>query len=109
MIKVYIASPYSNGDQAASVNCQIQAANELMDCGFAPFTPLLFHFHHLVFQRSYDDWLKLDMVWLEQCDCVLRLPIIMKSKGVELEIKKARELNIPVFDDIKELDLFYNV
>lgn len=108
MIKVYLASPYTNGDVAANVHRQIKAANELMDRNFAPFTPLLYHFHHLVIQRPYDDWLELDLIWLEQCDCMLRLPSLEESSGADTEEAVAKSLGLPIFDNIDKLDFYFH-
>ena len=107
MIKVFISSPYTNGDVAENVNRQIRAANDLMDRGFAPFTPLLYHFQHLIMPRPYVDWILLDLVWLEQCDCVLRLPSLIESPGADKECTRAAELGIPVFDSAKEISRYY--
>lgn len=41
MKRVYVAGPYTKGDQAINVANAIAAANKLVDAGFAPFCPLL--------------------------------------------------------------------
>ena len=107
MIKVFISSPYENGDIAVNVHRQIEAADRLMNLGYVPFTPALFHFHHLVFQRIRQDWLDLDMVWLEQCDCLLRLKAPQESKGADLECKRAKELGLPIFKTVEQVEKFY--
>lgn len=102
-IKVYIASPYTIGDVALNVKTQLDAAHELMNCGFVPFVPLYSHFQHMIHPRPYDEWLELDMEWLPVCDCVLRLP--GESKGADKEVEKAGFYGIPIFyniEDIKE-------
>lgn len=99
--KVYIASPYTIGDVAANVGAQIHAANALINLGFAPFAPLLSHFQHLVHPQPYDVWMELDLLWLKQCDYVLRLP--GESKGADMEVECAKENNIPVFTSIGDL------
>jgi hypothetical protein len=107
MIKIYLASPYTNGDTAINIRTQIEVANKLIDLGFCPFLPLLSHFQHMIFPRVYEDWLKLDLEWLEQCDCILRLE--GESKGADLEVLYAKEKNIPVFYSIEEVDVHYNL
>lgn len=107
MIKVYIASPYSKGDQDLNVARQIDCANDLMNHGFNAFSPLLFHFQHLVHPRSYDEWLAIDMDWLKKCDCVLRLS--GESSGADKEVELAKELKIPVFYSIEEIVHYYNL
>lgn len=106
MIKVYIASPYVNGDVAVNVKKQIDTAHALIDKGFAPFTPLLSHFLHMAKPRPEREWLNLDLEWVKVCDCILRLP--GKSKGADGEVEFAEKLNIPVFYSIDELCDYYS-
>ena len=94
MKKVYIASPYTTGDTAVNVNRAIKVANQLLDKGYCPFIPLLYHFWHLITPRKYKDWTKLDNEWLKSCDIIIRLP--GKSKGADEEIRLAKKLGIPV-------------
>jgi len=101
MIKVYIASPYTLGDVALNVKRQMDVAEELMNLGFAPFTPLYSHFQHMAHPRPYQDWLKLDFVWILTCDCLLRLD--GESSGADAEVKHALANNIPVYYSIEEL------
>lgn len=96
--KIYIASPYTIGDVAVNVKRQIDAANKLIEMGYAPYTPLLSHFHHLLHAQEYDVWMDVGLTWLVSCDAVLRLP--GKSKGADIEVSAARDHGIPVFDSI---------
>lgn len=102
MIKVYIASPYTNGDKEDNVNLQMDVANELMLRGYAPYTPLLTHFQHLRHPRQEVDWLKLDFAFLDCCDILIRIkPLIdgveLTSMGADKEEAHAQEIAIPVF------------
>ena len=101
MIKVYIASPYTLGDVAVNVKRQMDAADELIDSGFAPFVPLYSHFQHMAHPRPYSEWIRLDMEWLSCCDCLLRLDGI--SKGADDEVKFAEELGLPVFHTVAQV------
>ena len=94
MKKVYIASPYTIGDAITNVNRSIKAANQLLEKGYCPFLPLLYHFWHLVTPKKYEEWLELDMEWLKSCDIVVRLP--GESSGADREVALAKELGIPV-------------
>lgn len=105
-IKVYVASPYTVGDTAKNVKTQIETADDLFSLGFNVFTPLVAtHFQHMVYPREYDFWLAIDLEWLAVCDCVLRLP--GESKGADIEVKKAKELGIQVFNNIVDLEYYY--
>lgn len=102
MIKVYIASPYTLGDQALNVRKQMDVFNELANTGkIAPFAPLLFHFQHIVHPRKTSDWLAMDFEWVKTCDAVLRLP--GQSEGADLEVQFAQSFDIPVFHTVEDL------
>ena len=105
IIKVYIASPYTKGDVAINVKRQLDCFDVLLNLGFAPFAPLYSHFQHMVHPRPYQDWIKMDMVWVEACDCLLRLD--GESSGADGEVELALKLSKPVFYSIKELHEFY--
>jgi len=101
MKRVYVAGPYSQGDVAMNVRRAYEAASQLADAGFAPFVPHHTHFWQLMFPRPYEEWLTLDLAFLPCCDAVLRLS--GESVGADGEVREARSLGIPVFDDIDNL------
>ena len=105
MIKVYIASPYTLGDVAVNVKRQIDCADELMNIGFLPFAPLYSHFQHMIQPRPYEDWIQIDLEWVEVCDCVLRLE--GESHGADGEMIYAKQLGKPVFKSIEKLKEHY--
>ena len=113
MIRAYIASPYTNGDKEENVNLQLDVADVLIDHNIAPYAPLLNHFQHLRNPRPERDWLKLDLIYLECCDILIRMKPIkdekeLPSNGADDEETKAKELKMPVFSfhTIKELNDF---
>ena len=101
MKRIYIASPYTKGDQAENVKAQMDAAHRLMEAGFAPFWPLHSHFMQMVYPKPYAVWLDWDLTWLKCCDALLRLP--GKSNGADIEVSCAKVNEIPVFYSIEEL------
>ena len=112
-IKDYIASPYTNGDRAINVRFQMEVTDRLIDLGFYPFTPLYSHFQHMFNPRKVEDWLKLDLVWLDQCDCIIRFKttyngMVLDSPGADIEETEARRIGIPVFYSIEEMVDYYN-
>lgn len=106
MVKVYLASAYTIGDPATNVRRQLQASDELIGLGYAPFVPLLSHFQHIYSPKSYRVWTTLDMEWLPCCDCLLRLggP---PSTGADMEEAEARRRGLKVFHSIEELHQHY--
>ena len=102
MIRVYVASPYTNGDKEENVNLQMNVANELLERGYAPYTPLLTHFQHIKYPRIEEDWLNLDFEFLSCCDILIRIKPIKNgneviSPGADKEEALAKKLKIPVF------------
>lgn len=105
-VKVYIASPYTNGDVAVNVKRQLDCVDELMTLGFAPYAPLYSHFQHLVHPRPYSDWVEIDFEWVDACDCLLRLP--GESVGADNEVVLALGLSKPVFYSIDALTSYHD-
>lgn len=101
MKRIYIASPYTVGDVGVNVKRQMDAADELIEQGYAPFAPLMSHFQHMAHPRPYHDWMMLDREWIGVCDAVLRLP--GESRGADNEVTLALGRGIPVFYSIEEL------
>ena len=93
-VRVFISSPYTLGDTCENVRRQHDAMAALMLMGHYPFAPLLSHYQQMIHPISWEEWIKWDLGWLEQCQVVLRLP--GQSKGADLECLRAEELFIPV-------------
>lgn len=107
MIRVYIASPYTLGDTAVNVKFQMDIADRLIDAGFAPFVPLYSHFQHMAHPRPYEDWVKLDLAWVEVCDCLLRVG--GESGGADNEVEYAEGLGKKVFFSFGEMVTYYKI
>lgn len=105
-VAVYIASPYTKGDIDQNVRRSLMVANELIEKGFVPFTPLLTHFWHIISPKSWDVWMEMDREWVLRCDCVLRL--VGESVGADEEVKLAHKNHILVFYTIPDLCEFYS-
>jgi hypothetical protein len=105
--KIFIASPYSIGNQEGNVLVSMRAANRILEEGLIPFVPLLSHYWHIQFPKEYEEWCRYDLEWLKSCDALLRLPGV--SKGADNEVFTARELGIPVFVSMEELFEYYGV
>lgn len=99
--RIYIAGPYSRGDVGENIRNALIAAEQLAAQGFVPFIPHLTHLWHLIFPHEIEFWYDYDLLWLEVCDALLRLP--GESFGADNEIQFAKDFGIPVFYSIKEL------
>lgn len=92
-ITIYIAAPYTVGDTAVNVRTAIDLAHYLIDKGFAPYTPHLTHFMHMIHPRSWAEWMHLDIVFLDRCDAIIR--IAGHSQGADIEWSHAMRLGKP--------------
>ena len=99
---VYIAAPYSLGDAFANVRGAIDIAEILRAKGYQVFVPHLFAFWNFIHPHSWQEWMALDLAWLERCDVLFRVP--GESLGAEWEVERARELGIPVVASLEELE-----
>ena len=115
-IKIYIASPYTNGDKQKLTDLQVEAAAELLKLGFNPFTPLLSHYIS-IFANDMDNfpWLEVDIEWLKMCDIIVRLHpkdakgLDIPSPGADEEEEYAKANGIPLFhfDTIPEMIRYF--
>ncbi len=106
MKRVFIAGPYTKGDVAINVKNAMFAASVIIDMGYAPFIPHLYHFQHMAYAQEYTKWCDIDIAFLSSCHAVFLLP--GKSNGAEAEVIKAHELGIPVFRVYDHLDTYLN-
>ena len=109
---IYIASPYSKGDQAINTHFQCKIFNRLMDDGKVwPVAPLWSHFQHTLFPRSYSDWIEYDKALLHLYDACLRLNAEINdlnysesdSSGADSEVDYFKSVGKPVFSSIDSL------
>jgi len=113
VIRIYIASPYTNGDKEENVNLQIDVAEKLLLRGYAPYVPLLSHYQHLRHPHEEHDWYILDNEFLALCNILIRIRPIRNgveilSSGADKEEELAKLLNLPVytFNTIEEMCVF---
>ncbi len=109
-LRVYVAGPISKGDLGGNLQMALDAANELMRCGFYPYVPHLSILWGLVdppdgaSMTEARGWLPYNFGWLEVCDALLRLP--GASMGASDEVHFANSHGIPVFYGIAALKLW---
>lgn len=115
-LKVYIAGPISKGDMLHNLQQADEAFQLLIANGFAPLCPHWSVFHASARREndkviaeanatsgniSHQQWLEVDLRWVESADIVLRLP--GDSAGADQEVKHAQSKNIPVCFSMEEL------
>jgi hypothetical protein len=110
MIKVYVAGPYS-ADNVITVLDNIREgqrmATKVLLAGYSPFCPWLdFHFQLMLRdgeRLTVDDYYRYSIAWLEVSNVMLVLPGYSESGGTMAEIKRAQELNIPIYYDFNAM------
>jgi hypothetical protein len=113
--RVYIASPYTNGDKLKLVKLQIDAFHALMDLGFYPIAPLLSHYINEVRERDWKEWLDYDLQTIRGCQMLVRLypmdehGLEITSIGADVEEAEAKNLGIEfhAFHSVKEMKEFF--
>lgn len=109
MKRIYVAGPYSADnviDVLANINKGIEWGAILLSRGYAVFCPFLDHHFALTAYGagiSKTQFQANSMAWVEVSDAVFIIPGSRISGGVQREIDRANELNIPVFLSFEEL------
>lgn len=103
MKRIYIAGSYSADNVIEildNIRKGIRAATIVLLKKDAPFCPWLDYNYNLALRENekltIEDFYRYSLAWLERSDMVVVLPNSEKSKGTQAEIKRAKELNIPV-------------
>lgn len=100
---IYLASPYTSDDtdeQRLRYYHACRAAAKLMEQGHVVFSPIA-HSHGIarfVKEHDHDFWMNQDLTFLILAEklVVLTLPGWEESKGVQEEIKLAKEWGLPI-------------
>ena len=104
--RVYVAGAISNGSLLQSlenIRKGIKLSVEVLKAGFAPFSPFIDFQFSFVEPITIDEYYGYSMAWLEVSDAVLLVPGYESSNGTLNEIKRARELDIPIFTSLEAL------
>ena len=108
-MRIYVAGPYSAPtleERITNANSAIDAGLALMEKGHSPFIP---HLSHYADERALDtqgsrrtwaDWMKLDLDFLEQCEGLL---FLAPSFGANIELRRAREMGKLVFYSLEDV------
>lgn len=102
--RVYIAGPLlTSGNPYLNVRKGIMAGTTLLKRGYAPYVPHLTCMWEMGAHEEfkYEDWMALDLAYLEVCDCLLRLD--GASNGADREVAKMRELRREVYYSMDSL------
>lgn len=108
MRRVYVAGAYSADNVTGvmrNMRHGIALAVQVMKAGFAPFAPWLDFQYGLMQEFGIKEYQAASMAWLEVSDAMIVQPIgAQTSNGTIREILRAKELGIPVFYSIHDLE-----
>lgn len=104
--RVYVAGPYTNGEKELNTQKAIMVGEEIFKIGMHPYIPHLFHFWDKEYPHPWETWMELNAPWLKSSDALFRME--GESKGADLEVARAKELGIPIFDNLWDLRVWAN-
>lgn len=91
--RVYVAGPYTNGSWGGNIEGAIDVAQGIYEAGHVPFIP---HTMTALWSMKHrNEWIKLDLKWVEVCDALVRID--GHSNGSDTEVEFAKENNIDVY------------
>ena len=110
---VYLASPYSHEDEAVQVRRYREAKDvtaALWQAGYTVISPILYTHDLSVsygISGGYEEWQRLDEKLIRAADVVLVLMLDgwRESKGIQAELKLARELGKTILSIDRDLVL----
>lgn len=91
-------------DYIRNLSAMCKKASELRKRGYYPYVPGMdFLLGVIAGDWEEEDYRGIGMAYLEVCDAVL---VISDSWGVRKEIERAKELNIPIYYSVAELEAY---
>ena len=104
-IKVYLSGAIANDKNY--VNKFMNAKKEVCDRGYSVLNPI--ETAESLQEKGVKECMFASIELLRQADIMLLLDKeLTKSRGVSIELELARYANIPVADDYKDIDYFYD-
>jgi hypothetical protein len=101
--RVYVSGPITS-DPGRNTCRAIEVGQELLDAGYAPLVPhlsLMWEAHVGAHANSWDDWLAMDLAWVDVADAVFLIP--GHSPGADAEVEAAYKAGIPVYQTLEGL------
>lgn len=112
--RIYIAGKLNAMavDYIKNVSNMMETAEEVRKEteGYGVFVPAIDMLLGIKFgYESYDDYFDNGQFWLQAADAVFLVPGWETSKGTAREIETAKQLNMPVFEDILEMIAYFKI
>lgn len=113
MKRVYVAGPYSSGNVITilqNIGRGEKACAELFKLGYYPFCP--WHDKSYVIDNpdenfTVEQFYNFSIAWLKVSEVMLLLPGWQTSKGTMAEYQIALDMNMPCFENIEHLEMFF--
>ena len=107
--KVFVSGPYSGTleETALHVARARVVISNVLQAGWAPVCPNVF-WSPFADLQDYDFWLEAALSLLETCDALILVPGWKNSSGAQKEVARAKELGIPVFETVDQLEYYGN-
>ena len=107
-MKVYVAGPYTPADgkeetRLEHIRLDSKTGKLLLKLGHTPFCP-----HTMTAgwedECSWEDFLRMDLAWLRQCDVIVLLPGWQNSRGARMEYDEAMKEGLVIWDLERETE-----
>ena len=103
---IYIAGAISSNNLLKSfenIRKGIKLSVDVLKAGHAPFSPFIDFQYSLVTKITIEEYYAYSLAWLEKADGLILVEGYENSKGTLAEIKRAKQLGIPVYFSMEEL------
>ena len=98
-MRIYVAGKYSDDNIIScldNIREGIKVCAKILKDGNEPFCPWLDYKFQFFEELKVEDYYRYSMAWLEVSEELWILPNYETSRGTLAEIKRAKELNIPI-------------
>lgn len=110
MKRIYIAGKLNDMavDYLLNVHKMMVTAEEVRKAGYSIYVPAIDLIMGIAFgYTKYEDYFNNSQPWLEVSDAIFLTPGWETSKGTEKEIQLAWKNDIPVFDDLLNMNNYF--
>lgn len=110
MKRIYIAGKLNDMavDYLLNVHKMMATAEEVRKAGYSIYVPAIDLIMGIAFgYTKYEDYFNNSQPWLEASDAIFLTPGWETSKGTEKEIQLAWKNDIPVFDDLLNMNNYF--
>lgn len=102
-MKIYVAGPFTKGDQIINIREAILMGDCLLRLGHIPYIPHLTGLWHMLSPHPVYEWYNYDNEWLRVCDALFRMH--GESGGADDEVMLMTHLGRPVYYNLSEVPL----